>query len=642
MRKYSYLIIGLIVIFLCLVSCCYGSESVDEHFWSEFEILKPASCTEKGEQKRVCRLCGFYDSEEIELIPHSIVVDLEIPPTCTSEGLSRGEHCSVCEQILLEQVSVPKVDHIVTIDEAVPSTCTSDGKLEGSHCSVCNLVFVEQVIVPKSGHTVVIDPAILPTHETDGLSEGMHCSVCGQVLVEQVIVPKLCHEINIIPAILPTCTSDGLSEGMYCAICDQFLVKQVTVPKLNHIVAYDSYISPTCTADGKSEGAHCSVCQLLLIPQTSIPAKGHSYDDGVISEKAYFWQSGKTKYSCTVEQCDASYEEEYSVTTISSFEENSTLSSEQLYSFCAISDVHIPYETSIEDFKRALSYAAENCDFTCIAGDLTSAGSITEGPANEMELYKNIVDNYSQNKPVYAISGNHETSYGVYVTDERIQQYTGNGLYYSFSVNDDVFIMVGYYGAYHEGGGGWRSDEFVSVEELQWLYETLEANRNKRCFVFTHVLPHEHEVGNPNGLYTSALIWNTADGGTGQAFMSLIKHYKNVILFHGHSHTKLQLQELDANANCSDSYGYRSVHIPSLTAPRDVINGSLAAMYSESEGYIVDVYDDCVILKGRDFVANNGEGSWISGATYKIDTKLYTIEPNTFTDSTGIIKLEPK
>lgn len=309
----------------------------------------------------------------------------------------------------------------------------------------------------------------------------------------------------------------------------------------------------------------------------------------------------------------------------------------KLYSFCALSDVHVydyKYPTSSDDFKRALSYAETNCDFTCIAGDLVSSGS-----DEEMTSYKNLVDTYSPTKPVYAITGNHETSWGYDMTDESIMPYTEQPLYYSFTQGNDVFIMVGYYGGYKEGNGGWRSDEFVSTEELQWLYETFEANRNKRCFVFEHVLPHEHGVGNPGGLYKSALIWKTTDGGVGQALMNLLKHYKNVIFFHGHSHTQFYLQEIDDKANYSNADGYRSIHIPSLSVPREEINGSLSYATDESEGYIVDVYDDYIILNGRDFIDNDSDGHILPIATYKIDTTLQTIEPNTFTDNTGIIKI---
>lgn len=306
----------------------------------------------------------------------------------------------------------------------------------------------------------------------------------------------------------------------------------------------------------------------------------------------------------------------------------------KLYSFCALADTHITYDTANADFQRALTYAEENCDFTCIAGDLTSQGSVE----SQFAEYKSIVDTYSPTKPVYAITGNHEHYDGY--SDKYLEKYTGHPLYYSFAKGNDVFIMVGHYGSYKGDGIGWLATETWSVEELQWLYETLEANRNKRCFVFTHVLPHEHRVGNPSNLYVTAgkpLLWYTDDAGIGQAFMSLMRHYKNTILFHGHSHTRFWLQELDAKANYSDTDGYRSVHIPSLSVPRDPNGTKLTNVYAESEGYIVDVYDDYIVLNGRDFIDNDADGHGIGIATYRIDTTLAEIPAGTFTDSTGTI-----
>ena len=82
--------------------------------------------------------------------------------------------------------------------------------------------------------------------------------------------------------------------------------------------------------------------------------------------------------------------------------------------------------------------------------------------------------------------------------------------------------MMGHYGGYAGDGIGWRSNETWSAEELQWLYETLEENRNKRCFVFHHVRPQDG-CGNTFGVYALDL-W----GGTeATVFESLMRHYKN-------------------------------------------------------------------------------------------------------------------
>lgn len=311
-------------------------------------------------------------------------------------------------------------------------------------------------------------------------------------------------------------------------------------------------------------------------------------------------------------------------------------SGELLYRFLLAADLHVTQETADDDLARALDYAEANCDFSVFAGDLVESGAAE----SHLAQYKNIVATHSPTKPVYGIPGNH----GHWSTNSSgyWEQYVGQPLYYSFEQGDDVFIMVGHYGGYHGDGIGWLPNELVSVEELQWLYETLEANRNRRCFVFTHVLPHEHGVGNPDGLYTSALIWKTTDGGVGQAFMSLLQHYKNIVFFHGHSHTRFDLQEIDPKANYSDANGYRSVHIPSLGLPRDVTadGTKLEKIYAESEGYIVDVYDGYIVLNGRDFVDNDADGHWLGIATYKIDTALVEIAAGTFSDPTGIIVTE--
>lgn len=292
---------------------------------------------------------------------------------------------------------------------------------------------------------------------------------------------------------------------------------------------------------------------------------------------------------------------------------------QKLYSFGALSDVHIGYDTAEQDFRNALLYLDKNVDFTCVCGDLTGQGSI-----EQLQRYKDIcTENWSR---VYSIAGNHE---GMNTDIDRIiMNFTGNSLYYSFTYDEDVFIMVGTI------GGEMYSNGVLFIEgELKWLYETLEANRNKRCFVFQHIFPgieKEKTCGNAAGMYTN---WCWHDTKECNIFLDLMKHYKNVVWFHGHSHLKYNLQKYkQLYANYSKDDGYRSVHISSLAVPRDDINGDGIgdSIYAESEGAIVEVYKNGIYLRGRDFAYNNYEGKWIPAASYWIDTSLQEISKNSY------------
>ena len=292
------------------------------------------------------------------------------------------------------------------------------------------------------------------------------------------------------------------------------------------------------------------------------------------------------------------------------------------YSFGALSDVHISYNTAETDFQTALAHLhdTESVSFTCICGDLTGDGSNTQ-----LSQYKTIVGSRS----VYAIAGNHEGMTAD--VENRIATYTDKPLYYSFTHGNDVFIMVGTI-----GGESYSNGVLFVDGELQWLYETLEANRNKRCFVFQHIfagVEKEAVCGNAGGLYTNWCWHNTTECNV---FLSLMKHYKNVVWFHGHSHLKYVLQKYrQLYANYSKSDGYRSVHIPSLAVPRDDINGDgvMDNIESGSEGYVVDVYENGIHLRGWDFV----KGEFLPIASYWLDTTLQIIPAGTYADNTRTI-----
>ena len=296
------------------------------------------------------------------------------------------------------------------------------------------------------------------------------------------------------------------------------------------------------------------------------------------------------------------------------------------------------------DLSYSKSYFKEQgCALCVVSGDLTQCGyrwnDKDDVDLTQMGTYKSICDKYSD-LPVYEIAGNHESYYSLPITNnlDLWQADTGKReLSYTVAYGNDLFIFLG------------QPTAGTVLEDIQWLYETLETNRNKRCFVFIHSWM-SNDSGNPlaasdNGVFT---MWqnNTGNKNLESVFKKLMSHYKNTILFHGHSHTKYEMQELDECANYTDKNGFKSIHIPSSSRPRtvDLETNELVYNVSESQCCLVDVYDDYIVLNGIGLtgitsadVASKQYKSCPLG-TFKIDTPLVTIEANTFVDSTGTIE----
>lgn len=275
----------------------------------------------------------------------------------------------------------------------------------------------------------------------------------------------------------------------------------------------------------------------------------------------------------------------------------------RLYRFGALSDAHVVYDTAPEDLTRALTYlsSVEGAEFVCICGDLTDDGSETE-----LAQYKAIVDASAADMPVYAIAGNHEDYANT--SQAYLQSYTGQPLYYSFEHGGDLFVMMGVLGG--------DENSLFEAGELDWLEDVLnQSAERRRVFVFQHILAAETS-GDVLGIYPYLKLDASADS---VRFKSILSAHPNVIWFHGHTHMRFGQQVYGATANIDTALGCRSVHIPSIAVPRDVNDAGdgYKTIYAESYGYIVDVYEDGIHLRGRDFAGEE----YLPLASYWIETK---------------------
>ena len=271
----------------------------------------------------------------------------------------------------------------------------------------------------------------------------------------------------------------------------------------------------------------------------------------------------------------------------------------KLFSFGLISDLHVAAERTVTSthFDNALTFFEDQgCAFCAHAGDMTNIGfwynqGDTEIYLGQFAEYKRICGLHP-NLPVYGVCGNHE-NYNRSITENlaELEQYTGHGLYYAVEQGDDLFLFVG------QPTG---SNPAMNDEEFLWLKDLLESNPGRRCHVFTHFFVKD-DSGSTKSCYTCYF------GNREAEFKALMAAHGRAVHYHGHSHIKFQCQEIDEATNYTERNGFPSVHIPSVGATMNVVqqeDGTWKRAIEGlcSQGYVVDVYDDCVVLNGWDFL----------------------------------------
>lgn len=241
--------------------------------------LPMASHTYDNDTDSKCNACGF---ERDINCSHEETVTLEgFAPTCIKNGLTRGEKCIKCEEILVKQEVIPinKDAHVsVTVNGKEP-TCTETGLTDGLKCSACQVVIIKQEQIPAKGHTEITLKGKDATCTETGLTDGSKCDVCKAILIEQEEIPALGHNEVVLPGKEATCIETGLTEGKICNTCGTTLLAQETIPTKEHTEKVVAGKSATCTEAGLTEGKICSVCSEELVKQTVINAKGHDYID---------------------------------------------------------------------------------------------------------------------------------------------------------------------------------------------------------------------------------------------------------------------------------------------------------------------------------------------------------------------------
>ena len=313
--------------------------------------------------------------------------------------------------------------------------------------------------------------------------------------------------------------------------------------------------------------------------------------------------------------------------------------SDKIYSYGSISDLHFNryFTEDGEDvaqttFAVALDFFdAADVSLVAMPGDIAYDG--------ELESFMSFNAISSQyDFPVYTTTGNHDIrkeyekenwlaymNPGAYGEnrDENVINVADNGMdfVYEEPVSGDIFIFL----CQSSNNYSIAINSLLQPSQLDWLEAQLNEHKDDNVYLFFHTF-----LGSASGnLFTSTgnlqnyagwsypLVY-TPYANDEARLRNILRENDNVTFFNGHSHWAYHMQRLNPNLNISQNGedGATYVHVSSVSCPRTADDFQILWSSNDgamSEGYLIEVYEDSMVLYGVDFV----NGQILAYATYE-------------------------
>ena len=223
------------------------------------------------------------DAGHVKVLPASITSEVTTQPGCSTEGVRTYTATVTLDGKNYTDTrteTLPSLGHKTQLVGAKAATCTEDGYTGDEVCTVCGETVKKGEVIPALGHKTQLVGAKAATCTEDGYTGDEVCTVCQEIVKKGEVIPALGHKTQLVGAKAATCTEDGYTGDEVCTVCQEIVKKGEVIPALGHKTQLVGAKAATCTEDGYTGDEVCTVCGETVKKGEVIPATGHDYKDG--------------------------------------------------------------------------------------------------------------------------------------------------------------------------------------------------------------------------------------------------------------------------------------------------------------------------------------------------------------------------
>ena len=294
-----------------LTASLYGLTAADmptinvyrcEHHWDQGEIITEATCTEEGEKKFTCSICGDEKTEKVSATGHQHTeIRNKKEATCKETGYSGDTWCKDCGKKILSGQTIAKTENHSWDAGKVTTkaTCTEEGEKTFT-CSICGDKKTEKISATGHQHMEIRNKKEATCKET-GYSGDTWCKDCGKkILSGQTIAKTENHSWDAGKVTTKaTCTEEG-EKTFTCSICGDEKTEKVSATGHQHTEIRNKK-EATCKEEGYSGDTWCKDCgKKILSGQAIVKTEDHSWNQGEITKEPTCKEEGEKTFTCSI------------------------------------------------------------------------------------------------------------------------------------------------------------------------------------------------------------------------------------------------------------------------------------------------------------------------------------------------------